>query len=335
MQNPTINCYRENESKIQETRDFVFMNMEKRSHRLSVGAQKIHERIINSSRIPTLGELVPWIIHGLFGTDLNKTKQVAIGWLEVYLYTSLIDDIIDNQRVPEADELLAGSVLFQDGVLRLQKLVHGTKYEQVLSNALFQSADFEILDAFSQSEKTPQTKRKIAEGKNFILLACAAALAANNKYNGEQTMKFTSAIITGFQFLDDIADWEEDYKNGNYTKLIATAYQRLVEKHGKTIEFKKISNKEMLFHLLNTGALTDLLEETKEILKHAIFVATPSAEINTTSAHFFLQELYLNLDFAKKDIEEAREKILLIPNKNIEGILRQVERTIQIVAQST
>lgn len=336
MENPTSSLSRSKMASIISSRNMVISNLEKTSNSLGEGGRKILLRKLNSSASPPIGELIPWILKDLFNIPNSRVKAVAIGWLEIYLYTTLIDDLLDNKRVAEPDELLAGSLMFHDGVLRLSKMVAGTKYESVLKKSLHKAAEYQLLDVTENSNFNPSLKEKIAEGKNLILLACAVALASGPQKKQSRMIDFTKSIILGLQYLDDITDWEEDYKNGNFTKLLAIAHSRLERSSGGTLNINKSMPKNEVFAvLIKTGALSDLLKQTNEIITTSILMATSNNNISLTETHHFFNKLLELTNLAIQEVEAVRNIIEIPFSDNQISYLEKPELAIRKIAQSS
>jgi len=336
MKNPINSLSRSKMADIISSRNSVILNLEKTSISLGEGGRKILLRKLNSSASPPIGELIPWILKDLFNIPNSMVKTVAIGWLEIYLYTTLIDDLLDNKRVAEPDELLAGSLMFHDGVLRLSKMVAGTKYESVLKESLHKAAEYQLLDVTKKFNTDPSLKEKIAEGKNLVLLACAVALASGSPNKQTRMIDFTKSIILGLQYLDDIADWEEDYKNGNFTKLLAIAHARLESfADGFHNTIKSMPKNKVFAVLIKTGALSDLLKETNRIITTSILMATSHNNYSLTETHHFFYNLLELTNIAIKEVETARNLIEIPFDDNQIAFLEKPEIAIRRIAQSS
>ena len=147
---------------------------------------------------------------------------------------------------------------------------------------------------------------------------------------------FTKSIILGLQYLDDIADWEEDYKNGNFTKLLAIAHSRLSSSAGGAHNINKSMPKNEVFAvLIKTGALSDLLKETNEIITTSMLMATSNNNCSLTETHHFFNNLLELTNLAIREVETARNMIEIPFSDNQIAYLEKPEIAIRKIAQSS
>lgn len=327
MNNPAFEFFKFTERNIVSTRLEVIDHVKRRSTALLGGTEALIRKRLETSEIPVLGELVPWLLADLFDLDNTEVKEIATAWLKVYLYTCFIDDALDEKKQLVPSEALAASILFQEGSATLFKLVANTRYEELLRNSFYVSAEGELLDIEEQSSISGH-KAISAEKKNFVFLACAAALAARAEQGGERIVEFSDAILLGWQYLDDIADWEHDYNYGNHTKLLSDAFQIITA--GK----EKLHRAELLRVLVLSGALSSLLRETTQIIEKGVLVAIQNVESNTSAGGLFLLTLLDLVKSAESVVVEA-ERQLHLPACNEHRVLGRVESSLKKIAQSS
>lgn len=312
---------------VERTRAFLIEDVTRMSSCWLKGMQSLINKRLIDSNTPVLGELIPWMLSDLFELEIDQVQDIATAWLKVYLYTCLIDDLLDEEAIFSPDEVLVSSLLFQEGSATLFNVVRNTKYEALLKDAFYLSAEGELQDL--KEQHIPHANKAIAaKKKNYVLLACSAALAARSNERGNTIVEFSEAILLGLQYLDDIADWENDFSNGNYTKLLS---QGLAHEVGST---KIKSRKVLLGDLVETGALNNLLSETASILKKAILIALPDNKDDSTAGRIFLVGLYDSVRIAENVVNEARRNLKL-PGNDRSKILDNVERVLEKIAQSS
>lgn len=271
--------------------------------------------------------MIPWLLADLFDLDNTEVKEIATAWLKVYLYTCFIDDALDEDKRLVPSEVLAASILFQEGSATLFKLVANTRYEELLRKSFYLSAEGELLDIEEQSSISGH-KEISAKNKNYIFLACAAALAARAGQQGERIIAFSDAILLGLQYLDDIADWEHDYNCGNHTKLLSDAFQAITTEKGD------LHRAELFRVLVLSGALSSLLRETRQIIEKGVLVAIQHVESNTSAGGLFLLTLLDLVKSAETVVVEA-ESQLHLPACNEHFVLGRVENALKKIAQSS
>jgi len=327
MKNPTFEFFRITERDILSTRLGVVNHIKSRSTSLHGGAEALIRKRLLTTETPALGELIPWLLADLFNLDNTAVKEIATAWLKVYLYTCFIDDALDENKRLVPSEALAASILFQEGSATLFKLVANTRYEEILRSSFYVAAEGELLDIEEQSSISDH-KIISAEKKNFVFLACAAALAAQADQKGERIIEFSEAILLGLQYLDDIADWEHDYSLGNHTKLLSDAFQIISAGKGK------LHRAELLRVLVLSGALSSLLRETTQIIEKGVLVAIQNVESNTSAGGLFLLTLLDLVKSAETVVMEA-ERQLHLPACNDHMVLGRVENILKKIAQSS
>ncbi|MCG8092943.1 MAG: hypothetical protein JAZ17_04815 [Candidatus Thiodiazotropha endolucinida] len=327
MTNPSKIFYERIKPNVDRTRAFVVADVTNMSAFLLDGAQSLVNKRLKKNNVPVLGELIPWMLSDLFELEPVQVQDIATAWLKVYLYTCLIDDLLDEEARFSPEEILTSSLLFQEGSAALFNVVRDTKYETLLKKSFYLSAEGELQD-LSQQQDIAANKSSTSIKKNYVLLSCAAALAARADKRGNAIVEFSEAILLGLQYLDDIADWEQDFENGNYTKLLSQGIDFETELTTTP------SRKRMLSSLVETGALSDLLFETSSILEKAILIALPHRLDNSSAGGIYLVSLYDSVMAAVDVVKEARRNLRL-PGCETNCLLDQVESALQKIAQSS
>ncbi len=332
MLNPSQIMFREYMSDIVLTRQKVGERVSNAAPLVSSGVNNLINSRLVKSKSPALGEMIPWLLCEMFQLNKPDVQDIATAWLEIYLYTSFIDDVLDSQRAIVPNEMLAASYIFQDGIAVLSKIVDGTKYEETFKQSIEQSAENELLD-IREGHSLLADKATIAEGKNLILLSCATALAASHSLSGDKIVEFTKSILLGLQYLDDVADIEEDYLSKNYSKLLTAALNRSDGIH-LINEGGGLAREEILKLLITTDSLSDLLMDTKDILSAGILVAVPKSKDNKDRICVFLSNIVILINDVLIDIDCAK-KALRLPGAESSIAIGKVDRSIRRIAQSS
>ena len=318
-----FNSYRQD---ILNTRSNLFTSIGNNSEKIKDACKDILLSKQNENETPLWGELYPWFIVDLIGVNRNVIKDVSKGWLAIYLHTIFIDKHLDKKIEIKPVELLASSILAKEGLLNLQKIVLGSKYEKIFEDSLNSSADYELADVLNKLDfDSLGRKEEIAIGKNRILLACAGALAAVNKTYGDYIIRLTSSLLLSLQFLDDIKDIEEDYKEKNFTYILSYAF-----KDSSSID-SSMSKEKIIEKLFLSGALEntvlkvvncltctfDILGElkTKFVKESSAYVFLDSLYSELSSLHHFLSKnkiLYINspLEYRSVILDEIETRII-------------------------
>ncbi|MGI8504285.1 MAG: hypothetical protein ACR2LR_24580 [Hassallia sp.] len=327
MLNPSFEYFRHVEADIERTRRKLVSDVSQYSPALSLGAESLVSKRLRNAKVPVLGELVPWLLSDLFGLRTEEVQEIATAWLKVYLYTCFIDDALDESKRLNPNETLSSSILFQEGSATLFNFVRNTKYETLLRRSFYLSAEGELLDIEERSSISTD-KTISAKKKNYVFLACAAALAAQAHNNGQAIIEFSEAILLGLQYLDDIADWDKDYSHENYTRLLSSAMNR------SALNKEEITRNELLKILVRSGSLGVLLQETREIIERGILIALPNKRADGSAANVFLRTLFVLIRFAEAEVLNANERMQL-PGCDYAAVLDRVEKALIKIAQSS
>lgn len=333
-QNPVWRLHAAMKKEILHTRSSLFTELDQISPAVGAASRGILASKLQKSTVPPVGELFPWIMGDILQADNAETHKVAEGWLALYIYTLFLDEHLDNRAPISPESFMAGSLLSKIGLLNLHRIVVGTEYESVFEKALNESAKGQFRDATEHSSwyKIADIDDS-AEKKNHLLLACAGAMAALNTKHASVIIQFTRSIVLALQYLDDLGDWEEDYRQSNRTTLLAIA---LRESEGRDLPFADLSRPQVLHKLIISGALERVLLKTQRLLRSALPIVSPliSHRGDSPVVVYFSQidrgisHLLSLLNGREQDFER-----LSVDERSI--ITRKVERSIQIVAQSS
>ncbi|HYV94608.1 MAG TPA: hypothetical protein VE978_22735 [Chitinophagales bacterium] len=291
--NPSRALFAAHEKDILLVRSLLFSSIERKSPTTNSAVKEILQRKLRRAKeenLPTMFELFPWIIRDFTGLEKKKTQQIAINWLAINLYVSFLDEHLDLKTEINAAEFLGSSLLGQRGLLNLFKIVRGTKFEKIFEAALFDSANYQLVDVLEQAKITEHKfeKAKSASGKNKILVACAGALAASKVPHANFIINFTNKLLLLVQYLDDLADFEDDLKHNNITILL-----------NEIAKDKKLdlSRNELVGELIKNRSLFKIITKIEMSLSASIELIEKNSSKNskTSSSFIFFNALYLEV----------------------------------------
>src|SRR3990170_6843471 len=269
IKDPSWELFTTIEHEVLEVRSSLLGELDRVSPKISIAAKEMLDDKLMKVNTPLLGELFPWIIQDITGLDKDVTKRVAVGWLALYIYTIFLDEYLDGKKEISPEEFLAGSLLAKIGLLNLHEIVIGTKFQNVFDDALIVSADGQLHDVvFKSKQKNMFDLEDTAKKKNYLLMTCASALAALSDENSEVIIEFAMSLLLIFQYLDDLADWEEDI----HDKRITLVFEQLSE-YLSEIDFVQVfelSHDQVLERLISSGSLIRVLNRISELLSSSL-----------------------------------------------------------------
>lgn len=323
------------ETDLINTREALFMELEEISSEFANEARHIlSEKIESNHAKPLLGEIFPWLIQDLVRGDINTTKKISVGWLAIYLYTLFIDEYIDNPKPLDSTRFIAASLLAKMGLIKLSKHTNNSKYEKHFDDAFVKSAYYQNLDVKFQRQVTSiEFKESYSEGKNYILLACAGAIASENSKHGDLIIAVTKSMLLAFQYLDDLADYKDDFNLKNITYLLNDFFKT---KQLNDRGYESIKKEELLSQLISSGSLERVVDKVEKLLiQSLILINQVNNESNESYAAQFLSELYLNIGSFNVFLKEKCFLFELKSKEEQNALLAQTEKHIYIVSQST
>ncbi len=285
---------------------------------------------IRTSPTPPLGELIPWILSDVGGIEPEKSFKIATGWVALYLYATILDDQIDKSSAPRPEEILTGAALFQFGLSTLRKFTQGSRYDAYFENALYRALSYELQDAAGRSDINDiKRKSECSERKNSGILACAAAFAAVTEGRLDYLIEFTESLLLAFQYLDDIADREDDLKSGNITVLLAP-----LARTGRGTQSS--IGPELLNNLLDSDGLEKILDYVQRNIQTAVIIIKRSYkwpdESPTTN---FLTELRREVISIERSIRSFKNSDHFADDVARKNYADRLSRRLTVVAQSS
>lgn len=332
--NPSIYFFRNYESSILRTRESLFEEMDNISSDFGNEARKILSlKLQSNNNSPLLGEIFPWIIKDLVDANKETTHEISVGWLAIYLYTLFLDEYVDNPKPLASTKFITGSLLAKTGLLKISRFTNNTPYESYIDEAFSFSAKNQQLDVdFQQQNTAILFKENYSAGKNYVVLACAGALAAQNSKHAEFITQFSETLLLTLQYLDDMADYKEDYNKRNFTVLLNDAFRNQPNFFNS---FKSLTNRELLIELIGTGALHRAVEKVIVLLNQSILLINNNFHGSKSSSVEFFYTLQLHCSALNNSLKKYQLNFKSLPIRNQAVILDKIENQIIIIAQSS
>nr|WP_294948791.1 hypothetical protein [uncultured Mucilaginibacter sp.] len=290
--NPSKSLYNYHAKNILLVRSKLFSSLEETSPKMTIAAKNILAvklKTSESDSLPRMFELFPWILADLSGLNKKKCQNISISWLSIYLYIIFLDDHLDVKTDLKPEEFIGTSLLAQKGLLSLFKIVNGTKYEKVFNKSLMSSASGQLTDVLEKAVICNNEIDKVhsASGKNSILIACAGAIAASGSKKSDFIIALTQKLLLSIQLLDDLADFEQDFKQGNITILLNETAKKL------GVTQVPIERKTLLEEIVLSNALLNVLKVVEQSLKAAMILISKNspAKKGKNPSRVFFQEL--------------------------------------------
>lgn len=232
----------------------------------------ISDRTSRAKDRPLLGEYAPWLIAEILGiNNIDEVRRITGGWLHVYFFVLMVDDLIDRPRSDlSVQDFIIGSVIYQKGLRAISRdLELGGESSARIDSAFIDTAMAGLRDlrAADCRAKSFGVTPHFLEQKLAMLRICAAALkgllGANDPTPALLIDKFLSRLSVGIQILDDITDVYEDAGTsaGNYA-----LYLHSVETNAHPSRESELA---MLLELCRSGALHGALEAAHDALHDA------------------------------------------------------------------
>lgn len=222
-------------------------------------------RVARGHGKPLLGECAPWLMAEILPIrDRTAVGRVIQPWMDLYAYTLFIDDIIDvTEKADALPLMLASQLLLERGLSRLYAVLPMESGVRVHVDAYFLEAATAVLAEFQEhrghlkpysSEDVDRLGQKVAFLK--LCASCLLSMDGRQPDDHETLLLPVGALATGMQLLDDIADWEEDFRARNFTPLLTMALAGLESDAPETPQcLDTLTPRDVMVRLITTGAL--------------------------------------------------------------------------------
>jgi hypothetical protein len=267
-------------------------------------------RIARANGKPLLGEYAPWLLVDLL--PLNNPKvalRIAPAWMNLYAYTLFVDDMLDTNTKNELSKsVLASGLLLERGISALtDALPKDAKVRVKLDRYFLEAATATFKEITKHRERLSRYSQKdisrLGEKVALLKLCASCLLAADGaKSISNELLVPIESLATGAQLFDDVTDWQEDWRAGNYTYLLTRTFQRL-KNLGIAREPSQFSQAEVLIGIVITGSLEDCLRRG---LGYLNAVETSSYNKVDSVAKRLLEELIHENSIFQKEVFETR-----------------------------
>lgn len=333
--NPAIELLAQRREAVLRTRRRLCMRMDAIVPRSSEAVELlIHQRSVGSD-IPPVGELWPWLLADLAGIPEARIRREAEAWLALYLYSAVLDDALDELGTPQTINPIAASLLFQLGLSDLMALSAGTRWARVITDSANRAIRYQAADVRLRTTRgNLRAKRQASAGKNTGYMAIAAAIGLGGRVDPSPLVQFSKRVLLALQHLDDIGDFEADYRSENFTPLLSSW---ALKDQGESVD--GLSRYDLLERLILTGALETTLRETLDLIGSGRRRLERSYEYEDpkSAGLDFIEKIEAGLEAAVKECEYAGtvlRGVEVSPTRRRSSI-RAVERRIIVVAQQS
>ena len=272
-----------------------------------------NERVARCQGKPMLGEYIPWFLADMIPLkNRDMLQAIAPAWLGLYTYTIFMDDLLDITGKPDAGPLLlASGLLLQRGLSNLyQALPPGAANRAQISSFWLAAANAvlkELQHHKGQLQSFNEEDINSLGEKVSLLSLCASCILVADGYEdvSDGVLKPVEAFATGMQLLDDMTDWEEDWRSGNFTHILTRTFSFL-RYEGEVIDPKSadLTSSEVLTAIVLTGSLEDCLSRGIGFVESVL--ATPGFQSGSPSYRLLQATKEENLEFLD-EVRVARE----------------------------
>lgn len=279
--------------------------------------------------LPSVGEAWPWLLAELTGIDAEIANRVGPSWLALYWYTLIIDSQCDNFPAPvPPGETLMGTLLFELGLCDMLSLTTLDESRQLVRSSIHEALRNQMRDVQARTV-APSTDAQWAASalKNSGFVAGAAALASMANVDPSTLLRFSRSVLLALQHLDDLADYQGDFTEGNPTPLLTLARER------GALETAGMDRLAVTAGLLTSGALSTVLRETRDILTRARGTIGHGNAPAVTPSSRFLMGLVRELTRCERYVRFVETRFDEASEVARGRYLIEIERRVLIVAQ--
>lgn len=165
---------------------------------------------------------------------IETIREITLS-ANLYMNSLLImDRLIDNGTVGKNISILLSHILHEESIKILNSIFNS---KSVFWDFHYDHYD-EYLNSFEIEEKHKlysvpfdlQDMEDIAKGKSAMAKNCSAIYCFKNENNRniiQKLVKSQDCFHIGLQLVDDLQDWKQDLKNGQYTYILTNSIQQL------------------------------------------------------------------------------------------------------------
>lgn len=290
-----------------------------------VAVRQYRQRMNKLSTLIPLGEYAPWLIADLLGiSDHRHVDEIILPWLGTYFYVIFLDDVIDEHDIKHKGLLMiAAGLLLERSLNKLYSLAGNKRNLSLEIDKYFTqtalAGTLELYDHRRSIKEFCNADINALGKKLAILKLCMIYLSFTRGCRKPNASDFRTldAFSTGIQLLDDITDWEEDWRGQSYTYPLTLTLKRL-HSNGidRVLDIRKLKMNEVLAGMIITRALEESLDMGTKFIRSAL---ANCGVVNSCKLTEFLElTIQNNLRFTLV-VQRAREALELEKLSNPDG----------------
>jgi hypothetical protein len=319
-----------------------------------IAVRHFEDRVRRAAPRPLLGEYAPWLAADILGiTDRPAVQRVVTGWLHLYFFTMLLDDLIDRPPDSAAPrEMITSALLLQRGLSQLlgnSELNASTPAS--VDSAFAETAEAALHELTAHRQRiTSFTAPEIQNvGQKIALLrVCVDSIAglAPGKVSRKRWLAgIFEGLANGIQLLDDLTDLKEDYAAGSMTLPLTLAAER--DPHGFLVvsdTVRDLTDQHLLI-LIRCGSLEDTLLAAGRSLRGTLEQLKRDAHAAQCRTAVYVQSLESACLTATQELKVARTRLKLLRDDSFikpsdliarqSAITKDALRALEVVAQGS
>jgi hypothetical protein len=248
------------------------------------------QRKSERAEAPLLGELFPHLVGASFTLPDAERRRLAVAWLALYSYISLVDYDLDKTGRLGPRDALASSALLGWGLTVLAQVTADT----ALAAPFFKNVQLAFAAQYDDLQRRADfsyDREGTDVDKNRAIVAAVCAYCAAG--NGDaRLVSAVEHLLGAFQFLDDLLDLEEDYLEDNNTFLLRMA--------SPSVE-KTSSSDELYAAVFSHPSFTPKLDSVAHAIEQSMMMLKPSVD---TGLMAFTRTLHSQVSSLKDHVME-------------------------------
>ncbi len=283
-----------------------------------------NNRIQRANGKPLLGEYAPWILADVLNIKSNSAvHDIVPSWMNLYAYTLFVDDFLDRgSKTETVPILLASGLLLQRGLSGFFKKFPANESVRIRVDDCFVETAGAVMEELARHKQklshfTTCNVDRIGRKVGFLKLCATGLLAADGRPDEDvkDLLIPIEYLATGMQLLDDITDWEEDWRAENYSFLLTKTFSILREMGvEKAQNLQSLTKTEVFVAIIITGSLEKCLARALGYLQR---IKALNVYRRPSRATQMLDAIITENTALKKEVESIR-KLFLVHLKEVE-----------------
>lgn len=178
------------------------------------------------------GEVIPWLIADMIGVERSKSvERLASAWFLLHAYLLVVDDLLDEPAIENRPLLqIASGLCLQRALTGMFEVVPTALQSSQKVNQYFaktaEAVRAELLG--SDNCTAPDPTQLCQRMPGFKLWALFLLQSEEDRLvDFEASAVMLDEFVNGFQLLDDLIDWEDDWRQGRNSFLLHETFSRL------------------------------------------------------------------------------------------------------------